>query len=589
MAAPWRLEGGVHFPIARTNEAQQAKVTDNQIREGITVRHDDLVLRHRLHAHRALAGTSVLALVLVALALTYLMVTCMRHLSKAFAISSQHPRHLASNFPDEDEEACQAPLGDEEEETEPDAADEFGPDGAAAPGEQLGAHGPAPAVPASQTRRRLPASIQIRLARTLLLLEQPVAALTPLIPNLRPDHCLGTVRTLCKIAVLELSAFATIPAPLQPLRQRVAQAYVDLIEQVLTTEPTAGEAVRHEWSTNFRSLQLLLQKIAEIPLETERIPVNRYKVMMENQRRVCHWMTTQVLQVLQTIKDIKTQDPGQSSNEAVFQRRRALNAIFVARRRHILRRLTLRYWLEFHHRTFSLNLIYDLETYTQAVQSPLDTLADKLNEITFAATEAGGHPATDYAPLPSLTPEQLQMLQHQPLLQPFAPQQQPGPPHPHPPQAHGPAPMGPFAPPLAQQAHPPAQPFPQAPIIPQPPQPAQGAAQAPAPALLDLAAQDLQFPVINPEPQIAGQQQAPIAVPPIHLPPIYNYLHLSAPFLDESPTLLSASATFGGALGDSSAHSQTPGTPGQRQPPQASSQQTHTGTNQDSSSEDDDA
>ncbi|KAL8448112.1 hypothetical protein Emed_003982 [Eimeria media] len=582
MAAPWRLERSVHFPIGRTNEAQQAKATDNQIREGITVRYHDLLLRHRLHAHRALAGTSVLALVLAALTLTYLMVTCMRHLSKGFKFSNQQSRHLASNFPDEDEEACQASLGDEEEEQGAGAAEDFAAEGAAAaalPGE-LGAHGPAPAAPAGQTRRRLPRYILTHVARTIMLLEQPVTALTSLIPLLRPDHCLSTVRTLCRIAALELSGFAAVPTCLQPLRQRVAQAYVNLLDQVLATEPTAGEAVRHDWYNSMRSLQLLLQRIAQSPPETERLAANKYKLLMENQRRACHWMTTQVLQVLQTIKDIKTQDSSPNSNQAVFQRHLTLNALFIARRRHILRYVTLRYWLEHHHREIGLRLIYDSDTFTEGVQSPLDTVADRLNEITLAATEAGGHPATQYAHLPPLTPGQLQMLQHQPLLQPFAHQQQPGPPHPHPPQAHGPAPMGPFAPPPAQQAHPLMQPFPQAQYMPQLPPPAQGAAHAPV--TFDPAAQDLQFPAINPEPQIAGQQQPAIPVPPIHLPPIYQYLYLPSPQPDEPSTSSSAGASSGMELGASSAPSQPSGIFGQLQTP-------HAGTSQDSFSEDDDA
>ncbi|KAL8448117.1 hypothetical protein Emed_003987 [Eimeria media] len=587
MAAPWRPEGGSHFPIGRINEAQQAKPTGSQTTEGITIRQHDLLLRHRLHhAQRALGGASVLALVLAALALTYLMVTCMRHLSRGFKFSNQQSRLLASNYPDEDEGSCQAPLGDEEEETEAEDAEGLEPEGAAAAAlpEEVGAYGPAPAVPAGQTRRILPGSIQTRVGRTIMLLEQPVTALTSLIPLLRPDHCLGTVRVLCRIAVLELSAFATVPQVLQPLRQRVAQTYVNLIEQVLTTEPTAAEAFHQDWTSTLRAMQLLLQRIAQTPPETERLPGNRYRLMMENQRRVCHWMITQVLHVLQTIKDVKTQDPTPRSNETVFHRRRALHSLFLTRRIQVLRYITLRYWLEQHHRDLGVYLIYGPEAFKEALNSPLDKLVDRLNALTHAATEGGGTAANRFTYLPPMTPEQLQMLQHQPLLQPLGHQQQPGPSHPHPPQAHGPAPMGPFAPPPAPQAHPLMQPIPHAPYMPQLPPPAQGAAQAPPPALLDLAAQDSQFPVINPEPQIAGQQQAPIAVPPIHLPPIYNYLHPSALLFDESPTSSSASATFGGA---SSAPSQPSGTPGQPQPPQGSSQQTHTGTNQDSSSDDD--
>ncbi|KAL8448115.1 hypothetical protein Emed_003985 [Eimeria media] len=581
MAAPWRLKRVVQFPIGRTNVAQQAKPAG---REGITVRQDDLLLRHRLRAHRALPGTSVLALVLVTLALTYLMVTCMRHLSTGFMISSHHSRHLASNFPDENAGACQGPPGDEEREQGADAAEGAGvaPEGAAAPalpGELGAPHGPAPAVPAGQPRRILPPQIQDRVGRTLLLLEQPVQVVTPLIPRLRPDHCLAVVRTLCRLAVLELSGFATVPACLQPLRQRVAQAYVNLIEGVLTRDQTAAEAVRRDWGENLRSMQMLLRRIALTPLETERLPPQHYRMTMENHQRACHWAVTQILKILDIIKNIKEQDTTPLGDEAVFQQRNVLVSLFVARRFQILRCVTLRYWLVHQHKHFDATLIYDGVVLNQARHAPLDSLSDRLNAIYAAVVDAGGQPASHFAPLPPLPGDLQQQQQQQPQLDHLEHGQQPGPPHPHPPQAHGPVPV-PFAPPPAQHAHPPAQPSPQAPIMPQPPQPAQGAAHAPM--AFDPAAQDLQFPAIHPDPHIAGHQQLHISVPPIHLPPIYQYLYLPSPQPDERSTPSSADALSGMELGASLAPSQPSGIPGQLQAP-------HTGTNQDSSSDDDDA
>ncbi|KAL8445441.1 hypothetical protein Emed_005584 [Eimeria media] len=585
MAAPWRLERGTHFPIGRTNETQQVKASGNPVREGISVRQDDLLLRHRLHhAHRALAGTSVLALVLVALALTYLMVTCMRHLSKGFRFSNQQSRHLASNYPDEDDGACQGPPGHEEQDQGAGAAEGAGvaPEGAAAPALPggLGApHGPAPAVPAGQTRRVLPPQIEDRVGRTLLLLQQPVEALTPLIPSMRPDHCLAIVRTLCRLAALELSGFATVPPCLQPLRQHVAHVYDSLIQRVLTTEELADEAARHDWYSNLRSMQVLLRRLARTPSETERIAPHHYRMTMENHQRACHWMLSQLLKILGTIDDIREQDTSAKGDEAIFQQRGVLVSLFVARRQQILRCITLRHWLVLQHNRFDSSVMYDDVILDQARNAPPDVLSQRLNALFAAVVDAGGEPATQFHPLPPLPEDLQQQQQQQPQSDHLEHGQQPGPPHAHPPQAHGPAPVL-FAPPPAQHAHPPVQPIPQAPIMPQPPQPAQGAAHAQV--AFDSAAQDALFPAINPDPHIAGQQQPAIPIPPIHLPPIYHYWYVFPLQPDEPSTPSSAGALSGMELGAFSAPSQPSSTSGQLQTP-------HTGTNQDSSSDDDDA
>ncbi|KAL8427241.1 hypothetical protein ACSSS7_007802 [Eimeria intestinalis] len=620
MALPWSPESGLHPSIARINEAPRGKTVDDLNTEGISVGVDDLLSTHR-HAHKTLTATGALALVLAALALTYLLVNCMRHLSKGLTLSGQQSRVLASNYPYDSEDACRAPAGDAEQETEPAYTEGPEPEGAGvAPlPEDLGAHGPAPAALAGETRRVLSGPIQSRVGRTLLLMEQPAALLTPLIPLLRADHCLALVRNLCRVAALELSAFATIPPCLQPLRARVAQVYSDLIERVLTTEPTAGEAVRRGWKRQLFSLHLLLERLAHVPAETESLSPANYRMTMENQQRACHWVYSQILNVLQTIKQIKTQDPTPDSNEAVYHQRQILVSLFVARRHQILRCVTLRYWLAYHHPQFEEHLVYNGEILKQARKAPFDLLGDKLNAIYAAVIDAGGTPTTQFAPLPPLPEEQQQHQQQQHLLQRPRHDPHPVPPHTHLPHAHVPAHIY-FASPRAGHPHPLAQALPQAQYMPRPPHPAplggkaqaqgapmhfappgerqphpsaqphsptqnmphlpQAAAQPPEP--FDSAQQDSQFPAVNPNPQVPDQPQPSPPFLQIQLPAIYYYPFTFVFPLDEPSTSSRVRATFAG-LGPSPSHSQPSGSAGQPQTPQASSQQTPTDTNQNSS------
>ncbi|KAL8273968.1 hypothetical protein Esti_002147 [Eimeria stiedai] len=592
MAAAWRVEAGVQFPSSFKHAAPTVKAigypnTEDTFQSS-SVGSNCLLFKHP-HGHRALAGTSALTLVLAALALTYMLVTCVRHLSKSFTFSSQQSRLLASNFPHEDKEACPASSGDGEQEIGSD--DTEGLEGAAAPAVSvagdLGAPGPAPAAPAGQTCRRLPREIRIVVGRTLLLLQQPVAVLTPLVPILRPDHCLTIVRSVCSVAALEMSAFSTVPPCLQPLRQQAAHAYIGLIERVLVEEPTAGLAVSKGWDRHLRLVQMLLQKLAQIPPETEQISRARYLVMMTEQQQICHWTLSQMLHVLQTIKEIKTQCPTSFSDEAVFDLKGILTSLFMARRRQVLQSVSLRYWLETHHRQVRGTVMYSQDVFDKARHIPSAPLSERLRRITAAVINAGGQPVTQFAPLPPL-PEDQQHQQKQASLNQLEHGQHPLPPHTHPPQADGPAPVHSATPP-AHHPHPLVQPSPQAPYMPQPPQPPHPprvAAQLLVP--FDPTEQDAQFPAINPDPEISGQHQAPELTLQIALPPTYEHSYVSVSLLDEPSTSFTVDATFGGGFGDPCAHTQPSGSSGQPQPPQASSQHTPSSAKQDFSSDEED-
>ncbi|KAL8445009.1 hypothetical protein Emag_005243 [Eimeria magna] len=529
MTAGWRPEDGVRLlPLLRHN-ASTVKAVGSLETEGssgsTSVGVNKLLLLHR-HAHRAPAGTTVLALVLAALALTYLMVTCMRHLSKRYTVSSQQWRLLAGNSTDENEEACQEPPGDGEQETEAENAEGPAAEGAAAapvPADS-GAHDPALAAPAGTTRRLLPPHSHVLVGRTVLLLEQPATFLMSFISILSPDLSLAIVRNLCRIVALELSAFATVPPSLQPLRQRVAKAYVNLIEHVLTKEPMAGVAVQKGWATHLRLVQVLLERLGGVPGETEILPAGDYVNIMEIQQRVSHWMYSQVLSVLQTIKQVKIADRTRRSDETLLFLNNILTSLFTVRRIQVLHNTTLRHWLEVHHRSSLNRLIFNPAILAQARVTRIRGIYKRINAITAAVLHAGGQPTSQYAPLPLTPEEQQQVQQGQTSLTHFIHHQHPKPPSPRPPQAYRPAPV-PSATPPAKHAHPIVQPVLHAPHTPQPPQPAQVDAQETV--HFDAAAQDSQFPALNPNPRIGGQQSLPpTPTLQIHLPSIYQYSHL---------------------------------------------------------------
>ncbi|KAL8269238.1 hypothetical protein Esti_006837 [Eimeria stiedai] len=461
-----------------------------------------------------------------------MLVTCVRHLSKSFTFSSQQSRLLASNFPHEDKEACPASSGDGEQETGSD--DTEGLEGAAAPAVSvagdLGAPSPAPAALAGQTCRRLPP---------------------------------------------------------EPLRQQTAYAYIRLIERVLAEEPTAGLAVRKGWDSHLRVLQVLLQRLALVPPETERKSPESYLTRMTEQQKSCHWTISQALNILQTMKQIKTQSLTKPSDHAIFNQLEVLNSLFVARRVQILQSVTLRYWLERHHRQVPGHPIYCRGTFNRARNTGMGDISERINEITAAVSSAGGEPETQLALLPPL-PEDQEHQQKQASLNQLEHGQHPLPPHTHSPQATGRALVHSATPP-AHHPHPLVQPSPQAPYMPQPPQPPHPprvAAQLLVP--FDPTEQDAQFPAINPDPEISGQHQAPEPTLQIALPPTYEHSYVSVSLLDEPSTSFTVDATFGGGFGDPCAHTQPLGSSGQPQPPHASSQHTPSSAKQGFSSDEED-
>ncbi|KAL8427243.1 hypothetical protein ACSSS7_007804 [Eimeria intestinalis] len=627
MTAARRPKDAVQISSLIRHHASIVKAVGDLDREGSFVGFNDLLFRHR-HLHKAPAGISVLAVVLAALALTYLLVTCMGRLSRGFKLGSQQSRLLASNSPSENEEACLEPPGNGYQGAGIASGEGAAPEGAVAaetPGEPGGA-GTALAAPAGPMRRHLPPGLLTLVGRTIHLLEEPAHVLTSLISSLGPEHSLNLVQILCKIAILEISAFATVPLCLQPLRQRVAHVYIELIEHVLSTASTAEVASQRDWGSHLRHMQVLLEGLAHIPPETENLTSGNYLTIMEIQQQLCHWTLSQLLKVFYIIGQVKTVYPTEASDKIASQQGSVLSSLFIARRLQVLHSATLRYWLFLNQRSLAIPVIFGAGVLNQARYTAMGDLHHRLSMITSAVAAAGGQPASQYAPLP-LTPEEKQQLLHQQfLMHQFGHHPHPVPPLAHPSHAYGPAdihfapPPGlyphPFAPPLYSPLHVPppqadqigaqslsappglipppqqhllllSQPLLQTPYMPQSAQPPQADAQPQV--TLDLAAQDLLFPALHPYPQLLDQPEPPAPTLQIQLPEVYQRLDPLLPPLGGPSTSSSAQASSEGWLGASFSQSQPSGSPDPPQTPQASSPQTLTDTHQDSSRGEDDA
>ncbi|KAL8438213.1 hypothetical protein ACSSS7_000350 [Eimeria intestinalis] len=537
----------------------------------------------------ALRGKSAFAVVLAALALTYLLVACVRQLSQNLRITGEELRHLASNFPNEEREGdqCPAPSGDGEQTsvtstTEGDSSGESSEAGAAQP-EQMGAAALPPAGSPVQTRRCLPALTQALVQRTLLLLRRPAEVMAPILPLLRPYQSLSLIRTLCKIAAAELSAFSTVPPSLQPLRQQAAAVYVCLIHEALNTEATELEADLRGWREGMEVMQVMLQRLANTPPESERLSILSYTMIMECQQRVSHWMLSQVLECAHNVAQLAAAGSAVDLEQGVAQQLQVLNALCATRLRQILNGTTTRYWIQRQQKYLRTTIVYSPRDLAEGITQNPGNAVNRLKALVNAVFAAGGQPTMQWAPLPFTAEEQQQLLQEQPDLSQQDQQPDHWPTHPYPANADEL-----FATPFTQASGP--QPQMQAPEIPPITPHEHLRPHAAGQTLLPFnqAQQDSEFPVVHPDPQLSGHHVLSQAVqtPQVNLPPIYD---LAYPFSPAFAPPFSPAPIPWGLSGGPPAQSHHPGSAGQQQAAQPSSQQTPTRARDTSSSEDEGA
>ncbi|KAL8448122.1 hypothetical protein Emed_003992 [Eimeria media] len=628
MASARKLEGALQLSVPRKDSPLTVQAEHGLNTEGGSAGSNGLFFRHE-HPRRALEVNSVIAVVLAALVVAYLLVTCVRHLSKNLRVSSHQVRLLASNFPDGDEggDKCPAPPGNDGKEAAASTAEgdtglaEAGGAAAAAAAaqpEEMGAA--APPNPPPQSRRHLPPVTQTLLEKTLLLLQHPAAVVTPILHLMKPDLCFYMVKTLCRLVAAELSAFSTVPLPLQPLRQQVAAAYITLINHALAVGARAYEPQQMEWRRDLRTMQQLLHRLAETPPESENFPTQYYSTIMECQQRASHWVLSQVLHAEHAVVRFVTPGYVVNPDEATYRQLQVLNALCLARLHQILNSGPTRYWLQRQQRLVKADVAYSSKDLSKAIHQNPGSTSDRLLAISNAVLAAGGLPTTVWAPLPLTLQEQQQQLQaHQTLQQQLHQQhldqqhlhqqqlhqqllhqqlfhqqqlhqqqlhQQPqGVLHAHMAGAYGPFPTPPMPPPAGQPPMVPQTPY----AMPHHHQPPLAEHQPVLP--FDPAIQDADFPTIHPDPQLSSDYVIleESFAPRVDLPLIYELSDPPVPLPLEPPTSSSAPAISGGLSGDFSAHGHHSGSTDQTQPTQPTPQQTPTSAPKPPSSEDKDA
>ncbi|KAL8432784.1 hypothetical protein ACSSS7_004344 [Eimeria intestinalis] len=365
MASSFRSEEYLLLPLSPVYNKSQAKFID----PGEKNMHECNGPNHQHPQQRGVTTSSGLAALVASLMVVYLIITCARTLSSA-GVTGVRLRYLASGSRDGEEDACLPWLSQEEEEGVHSGVSEGGMAAAAAAaaaaeggtaaaaaaaaaippspaGAAAAAAAAAPLVPLSDdgSTRYLPPLLEERIEATLRLLKEPIFFLQRLIRINAPKANLAICRTLCRLVALELSAFALVPARLQALRTSVAEAYADLLQQVLTTGHTQKKAKDLGWDTYLLTLQSLLRKLGETPVPTERLLPLKYLSMMYTQQQASHWQYSAIIKILRQMTQVKENDPFEGAQNDIYILHQGLHELYRVRQSQILSRLSWSYWL----------------------------------------------------------------------------------------------------------------------------------------------------------------------------------------------------------------------------------------------------
>ncbi|KAL8439793.1 hypothetical protein Efla_006707 [Eimeria flavescens] len=437
MATLWAPEGGQFSPSALT-------LRQGFQRHGNSVKAVPQPLVPRPPCPVPLIHTRVLAALVVSLSVVYLLLTCMRHLFSSFKLNGPQQRLLASNFPSEEAEGCSLPEGGGEETDPPESEEEEGavggaPGAPAAEQEVEGAAGGGRAAAAGgggeeelegasggaaphRAFRVLPAELHAAAEEALQLIEQTVATFRDVMRYLTPVHALANAMTLGRIIAFEASAFATLPAALQPARARAVQACVDVIDELLSNERTASQANERNWRPYLLTVRTLLERVAAAPPTTGKVSPYIYRKVHSKNIQLSSWALGNAMQAFNYMGQISRPRRTPTSNNEVFAQIQMLNALQQARRDQILKHALLRFWIDLQQSKVSSGFAYNKITLQRATTAKLGTLEDQMDQINQIVLAHNGQLAALPAPVQRV--RQYQQQQQQQYLQQQQLQQQ---------------------------------------------------------------------------------------------------------------------------------------------------------------------
>ncbi|KAL8445008.1 hypothetical protein Emag_005242 [Eimeria magna] len=325
-----------------------------------------LFSKQRHAKQKALAASGVLAVILASLALVYLTLMCLRHMSGAHEVNGHRLRFLASSSPPDDSESCLASLAEGEEQ-------EQGEEGGAAVQEGA-SEAPTPEVVTGHNWRGLPPAVEEQVRDSLALLAEPLIIMRRLLPVLRPTHAMSLTWVLGRMVCLELSAFALAPASLELLKAEIARAYAEFIEELLTTGDFARQAEARVWENELRIVQVMVTRLAWSPRAPQRLAPGTYISFMIIQRQLCRLQYSMVLQLLERVEALKAADSSLESDDHVFFQMQPLNELYRSRLLQILHRASSRFWIAYQQTKVFPSYFFDAEIEKSAREAQLGTI-----------------------------------------------------------------------------------------------------------------------------------------------------------------------------------------------------------------------
>ncbi|KAL8273967.1 hypothetical protein Esti_002146 [Eimeria stiedai] len=343
MAASQEPEGehSLELPVGHRGPLVSASRSRPHLNKRSAIFHFDTLFPGQWHAQEAVAASGVLAVIIASLALLYLMVTCVRHVSGPREVTGQRLRYLARKFPHDEDESCLESLLAEGEEQEQ------GEDGGAGAQEGVTA-AVSPHVVEQGSWRHLPLISEEKLKEALELLREPLVIVRRLLPVLKPEHTMSLTWVLGRLLCLELSALAIVPYSSEHLRAQVAQEYVAFIEELLTTGDFEREEEANNWEFHLRVVQVMIKRLAESSRPTEKLTRALYISFIVTQRNLCRLHYCLILQLLESVEAFKTEHPSKDPEDLVSFILHPLNELYRTRLLQILHRVTSRFWLSFH-------------------------------------------------------------------------------------------------------------------------------------------------------------------------------------------------------------------------------------------------
>ncbi|KAL8450910.1 hypothetical protein Emag_003016 [Eimeria magna] len=228
------------------------------------------------------------------------------------------------------------------------------------------------------------------MAEALHLLTEPVYRCLAVLMRVYPGQRRKLIYHLTLLAAVELSGFAFLPAPLQPLRTLAARQYLELNRKVLKVKPSPK---------SLDAVAMLLQivkNLGEPPTRSYEASPGLYERMMVIQYRLFQLANFNALKVLDDLLMTAPNATGFVPAERVKRAVNLLKELYRVRRSQILRQRLTRIWLGAQQERLETQMIYNTILLRDAKTFPIRRVDKEYEQIFEAVRFAGGEPVSPF-------------------------------------------------------------------------------------------------------------------------------------------------------------------------------------------------